>query len=436
MVASISWGKHERIVLEVPADWKIVLDHRVNKAAALEDFPEEVKRSLKAPTAGPALSELLAGAKKAAIVIDDVGRPTPGHLIAPVVLDELIAAGVKQEQVEVIFATGTHRPMTEPEMRMKAGEVFGRVKCANHDCRNVSELAQFGTTSFGTPVSFNRVVAEADLRVLIGTIEPHPQAGFGGGLKMLLPGTASAEAIGHNHLILPSPEKYNMIGTIPSENPMRRDIEEAAGKLPGKNFIVNTVLGPDLKPVALVSGDAILAHRKGVELARKLYGYRLPRKVDAIITSSFPMDQDLRQGVKGVANAPGAVRKGGVIICFLKCERGVEDMKPPNFSPPLAPVRLLLKLLGARGIYGLSKRLPKTVPVETRFIINFGLQVLKDFHVLIFSPQLVKETRGEFGQFLFDDQGELFARARQLVGDAAESCVISEGGVSFPLLEK
>jgi nickel-dependent lactate racemase len=433
---SLPWGKTGQIELNIPPDWKVILDHRAASRPAIQDVKSAVSQALVQPIAGPRLVDLACGAKKAAIIIDDVSRPTPAHLMAPVVLEELLNSGLKADQIVVIFGIGTHRPMTEAEMQLKAGnEVCTRVKCRNHDCRDHSELKFFGKTSSGTPVYFNRTVADADLRILIGTIEPHPQAGFGGGLKNLLPGVAGAESIGHNHLILPSPASWNMIGTLPEENPMRQDIEQAAAMLAGKNFIVNTILGPDLKPVALVSGDAIEAHRKGVQISRELYSYNLPRKMDAAIVSSFPMDVDLRQGVKGVANVPGAVKKGGVIICFLKCERGLEDIKPPNLSMPLGPVRLLLKALGCRGIYALTKRLPKKIPIETRFIFNFGLQVLKDNHVLIFSPQLAKETNGKLGHLLFDDQAKLFNAAQKFLGPNPETCIVAEGGVSFPVIE-
>ncbi|HUT53653.1 MAG TPA: nickel-dependent lactate racemase [bacterium] len=437
MTRTLPWGKGQGIGLMVPDTWKIIVDHKAIGRPAIADVSAALAGALARPDAGPPLAELAAGARDAVIVIDDVGRPTPARLLAPAVLETLLSSGLAADRIKVVFALGTHRPMTEAEMRAKAGEdVFSRVRCENHNCRDPDNLLDIGTTSFHTPVLINRAVAEAGLRVLIGTIEPHPQAGFGGGGKLILPGCAGARSIGHNHLIMPSPDRYNMIGTLPDDNPMRQDIEQAAAMLPGKTFIVNTVLGTDLAPVALVAGEPVAAHEKGVAIARELYGVPLPRRLDAAIVSSFPMDVDLRQGVKGVANFPGAIKKGGAILCFLSCERGLDGIRAPRTVPPLGPVRLLLKLLGARGIYAITKRLPKKVPVEARFIINFGLQVLKDYHVLIFSPKLAAETGGRLGQFIFDDQARMFRRAEELLGTSApEACIVAEGGVSFPVVD-
>jgi len=104
-----------------------------------------------------------------------------------------------------------------------------------------------------------------------------------------------------------------MIGMAPEQNPMRMDIEESASFFPGQNFLINTILNMELEPAKIVAGDLRLAHREGVEFARKHFGVRIPREADVVISSSYPMDMDLRQGVKGIANVAGACKKGGVI---------------------------------------------------------------------------------------------------------------------------
>ena len=44
-----------------------------------------------------------------------------------------------------------------------------------------------------------RPVAEADLRILIGSVLPHLQAGFGGGYKLIFPGTSHRTTLGALH---------------------------------------------------------------------------------------------------------------------------------------------------------------------------------------------------------------------------------------------
>ena len=57
-----------------------------------------------------------------AIVVDDASRHAPSAMMILPVLAELNAAGVKDENVTVIFGCGTHRPV-KPE---EASRLLGR----------------------------------------------------------------------------------------------------------------------------------------------------------------------------------------------------------------------------------------------------------------------------------------------------------------------
>jgi nickel-dependent lactate racemase len=436
MQVKMPWGRDGELAVELPPHWQVLAQASPAGMPALADLTRAIHQALDQPEGLPALESLVPAAGAVALVVDDISRPTPAHLLAPPLVQRLLAAGVDPERIRLVFALGTHRAMTKSEMRSRVTpQVFDRIQCLNHDCRDAAGLVRLGKTRFGTEVGFNRVAAEAKLRILIGTIEPHPQAGFGGGLKNLLPGVAGAETIGHNHLLMPSPAQYHMIGTDPDANPMRQDIEEAAQMLPGQTFILNSVLNPQGEAARVVAGDPIAAHRQGLAAARQIYCVPIPRPADVILSNSHPMDLDLRQGVKAVANMPAAVKKGGVILGFFRCELGLDKMKLPATFPPMGLLRLLLRGLGSRGIYWLANHLPASVPVEERFIINYSLQMLKDYHLLIYSPNLVRDTGGKYRQMLYDDLPALLARADRLLGRRrAEVLVFPQGAVTVPAL--
>ena len=434
MQIKMPWGREDELVFDLPLHWQVIAEARPAGMAALPDVVAAVNRVLDQPQGTPALESLLPRRGAIALAVDDISRPTPAHLLVPPLLRRLLAAGVEPSRLRLIFALGTHRPMTEPEMRARVtSEVYDQIQCLNHDCRDPGGMVRLGVTRRGTEVWFNRVAAEAELRILVGTIEPHPQAGFGGGLKNLLPGVAGAATIGHNHLLMPSPSQYHMIGTMPDANPMRLDLEEAAAMLAGRTFILNSVLNPQGQAAQVVAGDPIAAHRQGIAAARLIYGVPIPRPADVILSNSHPMDLDLRQGVKAVANMPAAVKKGGVILGFLRCELGMDTAKAKGSLPPVRLLRLGLRALGSRGIYWLSNHLPASVPIEERFIANYGMQMLKDFHVLIYSPNLVRDTRGKYREFLYDDIPTMLRRAERRLGRRpAEVLVFPQGAVTVP----
>ncbi len=432
----LPWGQGETLPVKLPPAWRAVAESELQTPPPVSRLSAVIRKALDEPIGSAALRELVGPETRIALVMDDEGRPTPVKRLAPVVLDYLLRAGARPENITGLFAVGTHRLMNREAMEARAGSfVVTHIKCRCFECHDGQALTYLGRTEHGTPIWLNKIAVEADLRILIGTIEPHPQAAFGGGFKNLLPGLAGAESIGHNHLLMPAPHRYNMIGTLPEDNPMRLDLEEAGRMVSGPTFIVNVVLDPTLEPVAVLCGDAVAAHRVGVEISRRIYGVELPHRVDVVISSAYPMDRDLRQAGKGVLNVAGACRLGGVIIGFLRCEEGLGNVSLPRFSPPLGAARALVKIVGSEGIAFLARHLPASVPVEARFLVNFALQMLKDYHVLVFSPRLKQASQGRFASVLYDDQARLFRDAERLVGRRdPDVAIFHHGGVSFPVV--
>jgi nickel-dependent lactate racemase len=425
----------------MPAEWRVVTESDVRPPERIQDLPAAIRSGLDEPIGCSPLHDLVDPDTTIALVMDDPGRPTPVSRLTAVILDVLSEAGARPENITGLFAVGAHRTMDDEEMEARAGvSVASQIACTSFDCHDEGAFVDLGRTRRGTPVHLNSVAAEADLRILVGTIEPHPQAGFGGGFKNLLPGLAGAATIGHNHLLMPSAERYNMIGTLPDDNPMRLDLEEAGRMIDGPTFIVNVVLDLQLEPVAIVCGDAVAAHRAGVAISREIYGVNVPHQVDIVISSAYPMGQELRQAGKGLLNVAGACRPGGVIVGFMRCEKGLGEVTLPRFPFPLSLARSLVRALGSRGIAFLARHIPGAAP-EDRFMINFGLQLLKDYHVLIFSPHLKRAYGDRFPPVLYDDQRQLFEDVSRLVRVTASShirapevAVFHHGGVSFPIV--
>jgi len=242
-------------------------------------------------------------------------------------------------------------------------------------------MLNLGTTSRGTPVWINRTVAEADFVVSIGCIEPHIIASFGGGYKNIIPGVAGRLTTAHNHTLNCSPATFNMVGQPIDRNPMRLDLEEGAAMLRPPVFIINAILNNLQQVVKIVAGDPVKAHRAGVEASSQLYGVPVKAAADIVITDSHPMDSDLRQGVKALANTVRALKPGGVIITLVRAEEGVGVFGLANTKLPLgrkalqflAPV--LLPLVPRLKIKGLGE--------EDRFFLYFALQGMRRGHSVL-----------------------------------------------------
>src|SRR5690606_32439451 len=130
-----------------------------------------------------------------AIVISDASRPNIERKILPHLLAELESAGVGLEDLIFGIGTGAHRPATEEELvEMLGEEVCRRSTIINHQA-GVDPMVDLGWTSQGYPIKINRAIVEADFKIAIGTVLPHPFAGYSGGGKAISVGVASAETI-------------------------------------------------------------------------------------------------------------------------------------------------------------------------------------------------------------------------------------------------
>jgi lactate racemase len=430
---TLPWGKDE-ISLQIPPDWHIAGILSPSPLAGISDPSGEVLRSLNNPIGSVTLAELAKSRSKIAIVIDDSSRPTPVARIFPAVLAELKKAGCSLEQITVVPALGVHRPMTEEEVRHRLGEnVPDGIRWESHDCDDPEKLTFLGTTSRGTPVGFNKTVVSADLIISIGCIEPHIIASFGGGYKNLLPGVASRAAIAHNHSLNCQPDTFNMVGQPIDKNPMRLDLEEAAAMIGKPVFIINTVLNSELQVVKIVSGDPIEAHRAGAAISAEIYGAKIDRLGDIVISASHPMDQDLRQGVKALANTVRAVRPGGTIITTVRADEGVGVFGLANRKLPVG--KKILKLIAPLLLPLVPKLKLKGMGEEDRFFLYFALQGMVRTKMVLYAPTIPIEIheRLPFVSFIDHPQKAIDQAAIAHPGKR-EVLVFPHGGMTYPIL--
>ncbi len=283
-----------------------------------------IERALARPIGSPRLKDALDSGKKVLIVSDDNTRPTPVKEIMPFLLGELNAAGVKDENVRIIMALGTHRPMTAAEMEAKLGkEVTTRFAVINHD--SGGGLFFYGTTSLGVDIWINKAVRKADYIIGLGRIMPLMAAGFTGGGKIIVPGICGDKTNDQMHWRSLGIPEAGILGR--RDNPVRKLIDEVAVKT-GLKFIVNVIMNAAGGIVGVVAGDPVRAHREGCRRARAAHTVKLPGKADVVIADGYPFDIEFWQVNKALDAAGMVVRKGGIVIIISPCCEGVSRTHP------------------------------------------------------------------------------------------------------------
>ena len=122
-VRSGAWHGDKELTLNFPASWEVEV-LAPNDAPALSDA--QIERAFAEPIGTPRIAELAKGRKSAAIIVDDLSRPTPAAKIIPFLLRELAAAGVPKSEIRFVVGPGSHRPLTDAEIPKKLGQMWQR----------------------------------------------------------------------------------------------------------------------------------------------------------------------------------------------------------------------------------------------------------------------------------------------------------------------
>jgi lactate racemase len=395
----LPWGKGS-LQVKIPDSWRILGELRPNTIDSLDKPEDECGRSLAEPIGAGRLSSRNLTGKRVLIVVDDHSRPTPvSQLIRPI-LEELSGAGVHKKDIEFLIATGVNRASRTEEVAKKLGaSIMSEYLWSCHDAYDSQGLADLGTTARGTRVFLNKRLLLADLIVCVGAVEPHLLLGFGGGLKMILPGCAGADTIGKNHMQGVDPDHFDYVGTSGENSPMRQDLEEGAHLLRKEIFIVNAAMNEHAQPAKFFCGDPVKAHRMGERFIADLVRMEIPEQADVVMANSFPMDADLRQSVKCIGNSLYASKPGGIMMGFARAENGLGEMPLAKKTLPYPVMRALLKVIGKNRVLPLVEKAKSGEPVEEVFVGDFGLQMLRRYDLVIFSdsPKLPADIGRKMG---------------------------------------
>ena len=349
---------------------KVLYDIHGNQADVQEDIAAATLAAVRDPIASQPLQKVVRKGDKVAVIVSDVTRLVRTAEFLPVIISEINAAGVPDEDITIIVATGTHRAHTHDEDIAVCGkDIVKRIKIHQHDSRNNEELTDLGVTSFGTPILIDSYVAEADKVIITGAVSLHPMAGFGGGRKAVMPGVSGHATIMHNHAIALAPKVGDGCNPlcetgILEGNPLHEDMVEVTKKL-DPAFLVNMVFTPEGKLHEVVAGHWYKAWEKGCKDLVAMAGVPIKELADVVFASAggSPKDMNLYQSCKAHMNAVFAVKKGGIMILTLECP----DIKEPAiFTDWFSKSDVLQFEKDVRADFSI----PAFVAFKTRCIVN------------------------------------------------------------------
>jgi lactate racemase len=308
--------------LRLPDDLQVAVAEPA-EGAPLSNPTAAVMQALASPIGARPLAELAQGRRDAVVVISDKTRPVPNGLVLPPILRTLADAGIDRSRIEILVATGLHRPNTPAELvEMTSAEIVERYRIRNHIARNPDEHVHLGRTRRGTEIWLDRGFMASDLKIVTGLIEPHLMAGYSGGRKAVAPGLAGVETMrsAHGAAML---EAHVGCGIVDG-NPFHEDLIEIA-RLARVDFMVNVSIDRARRLTGVFAGHIEQAHQVGMRAVEHEVRVDLDRRADIVITSAggYPLDTTFYQSIKGLIGALNVVRRGGTIILAAALSEGI-----------------------------------------------------------------------------------------------------------------
>lgn len=320
---------------------------RPGEAPVAPDVRRALLDALDAPLGAPPLDRLPPPAS-VAIAVPDETRPAPLRELLPPLLERLRGAfpALRPRDIAIVVGGGLHPAPDEAQLRRILPPEAFECQVASHDAFS-SPLTSYGTTSRGTPVAINALYAAADLKIVIGQIDPHQFVGFTGGSKGVTVGLGSRETIRHNHSLMALPGAT--VGEV-AGNPVRQDLNEA-GEMIGIDLAINTVLNPAKQVVALLAGQPAELLDRGAEIAASVYSLSVEEPYDIVIAScgGHPKDICLYQAQKGLNLASQCAREGGKILLLAACGQGVGDDHYHDYVRRFPDARAQMREFQAQG---------------------------------------------------------------------------------------
>ena len=386
------------------------------------DEDDVLRRGFAHPIGAPRLRDAVRPTDRVLILIDDGTRGTPVPRLLDLVLEELAVAGLREDRVSLLTAPGTHREMTEDELRRKLGAHFSRFPVHQHRWLDEANLRDYGRTSDGTRVTANRLLAESDFVLGLGAIVPHRVKGFSGGAKIAFPGVAGREMQERNQWEASLRMSETVMGE--AENPMRRRMEEAA-RLVSLGYIANVVTDAAKKVVGCFAGDVVEAHRAGCMLSREVNAALLPHRADVVLIDSHPADRDFWQSAKGAYAGTMAVRDGGTLIVVAPNPEGVAGNHPNLLEIGYRLHAEVVRMVEAGEVDD----------VVGAAILADVAQIVDRAYCVMVSPGVTRGQAAKLGFHHAATVQEALAVALGRHGPDASVAVLRRGGHILPLVE-
>ena len=267
------------------------------------------------------------------LIVPDATRTAPLPLLFRCAYDRIAPLA---DQMDVIFALGTHPPMSEEQKCSLLGisqeertTTYQQVGLFNHHWDSPTALTTIGelTTdetehisngllSQRVPIKINRRIDDYDLLLVMGPVFPHEVVGFSGGNKYFFPGISGPELLNFFHWLGALITNVGIIGV--KRTPVREVVDLAASKIPNQKRAITFVVSSDgtTRLHGLFFGTPEQAWNDAADVSAQTHIKRMDRPFQTVLSCAPPMYDELWTAGKCMYKLEPVVADGGELIIY------------------------------------------------------------------------------------------------------------------------
>jgi nickel-dependent lactate racemase len=354
----------------LPVEISQRLDSEVIIPRAIIEHPDildQLHRSLNKPTSSEPLAQLLTGIKTVAVVVNSEQDIEFNKSLLSLLLDFFDASINDPENISILFSPKEEYPFTGCDVDLLLGEPSARgYQVLIHNPNDNESLCYIGDTpNHSTPIFINRMFAEADLTIGLGTIRCNGFIGATGGRMSVVPHVSGSKTIIRNTKL----QATHPVGPFMLDSQACVDMADVS-KIAGLDFIINAVPSCENYIAQISAGEPDSAWHQGVDACRTVTEAIIQKKADIAIVSTGGglNDVTLFAAVDSLFAAHAATEHGGSIILVAECVKGlgpsgfligisncassseVALLSETNFELGMEKAQLFWKILNSRNL--------------------------------------------------------------------------------------
>jgi nickel-dependent lactate racemase len=371
-INGIDYGLQAPWQIDVPDEAVIVENTDENRiSAALPDVPAAVREAIRNPLGTQPLADQVNSSSKVTMILND-WMGVSVHAV-PVVLEELLAAGVNERNINMVIAGGLHPKVTRRELYLsKVGQDlrppypspyhilppdiidrfwptgFASSRICPHDAADREHLVDLGTTDMGDFVEMNDCVVKSDVLIYMSgwTGLPSIWGGYLGGGQGVTVGIGSDRSIMTHHSYRIHEHPDSMASDVHKQLFMKHKesvaafVEQATGK---KIFYIEGSLNARGEFSQVVAGDGVAIRQPIFELADGEKIVEIPEQVDIFVsgaahwgifydTCNNPLMSlvQINSRIREYVGRVPPLRQGGVAILVTPCDGTIDERFRPS----------------------------------------------------------------------------------------------------------